>query len=59
MEHAKVEDGKRLIIFGNSEMQGNFREGGGRLDFENAELISAKYIDLGYGIPDNPAFNTG
>jgi len=52
-------DGKRRIIFGNSEMQGNFREDGGRLDFENTELISAKYIDLGNGIPDNPAFKAG
>jgi len=46
----------RRIIFGNSEMNGAFKEAAGRLDFNNAKLISAKYINLGYGIPDHPPF---
>jgi len=50
-------DGKRRIIFGNSEMIGDIEAGSGRLDFNNAELISAKYIDLGFGVPDHQPFN--
>jgi len=50
--------GKRRVIFGNSEMQGNFKEDGGRLGFDGATLLSAEYIDLGYGVPDTAPFDS-
>ena len=52
------EETGRRIIFGNSEMQGDFKGSTGRLDFDNAKLISAKYINLGYGIPGHPPFES-
>jgi len=49
------QDGNQRIIFGTSEMSGDFKNDTGRLDFDKAEMVSANYIDLGYGIPHQQA----
>jgi hypothetical protein len=49
-------DGERRIIFGNSEMHGDYKESVGRLDFDSAEMVSAAFIDLGNGVPENEPF---
>lgn len=44
-------DGKRWIIFGNSEMDGSYENAQGRLDFGNAKPLETRFIDLGHGVP--------
>jgi len=35
-----------------------YKEANGQLNFNNAKLVSAKYIDLGYGTPDHQPFES-
>ncbi len=44
-------DGTRRIIFGTSEMEGDYENDGGRLDFASAATIEKAFIDLGHGKP--------
>lgn len=49
-------DGERRIIFGTSEMGGNFKDTEGRLDFDNATVVDSKFLNLGHGLPQNAPF---
>jgi len=44
-------DGNRRIIFGTSEMEGDYENDRGRLDFGAAVTIEKSFIDLGHGKP--------
>ncbi len=44
-------DGQRRIIFGTSEMEGDYENDEGRLDFASAVTIEKEFIDLGHGKP--------
>lgn len=46
-------DGERRIIFGSSAMGGNYKKTEGRLDFDNAKVVEAIFLNLGHGIPEN------
>ena len=46
-------EGKQRILFGTSEMDGNFKSAsGGRLNFDRAVPTFTGFIDLGFGLPD-------
>jgi hypothetical protein len=48
-------DGERRVIFGTSEMEGNYRDTCGRLNFGGAVTVGRHFIDLGHGVPEAEA----